>query len=77
LYTTKFVISPNPNSGRFKIETAGIQSGRINIFTLFGELVYHSETLNTDVDLSDQAKGTYFLEILVNDQVYNQKLIVQ
>ena len=76
---------PNPNSGmfnlNFKLEKRG--DTQIQIFDMNGKQVY-METLrnfsgeyNKDIDISEQGKGTYFLNITQGDKVLNKKILIQ
>jgi hypothetical protein len=72
---------PNPSEGRFYL--TGIKGNRdISVYNVSGELVYDkkiSSNNSTDylIDLSNFTKGIYFLRVTGNDDVFNQKLIIE
>lgn len=74
-------VFPNPSSGRIKIvleET--IKQGILNIFNNLGQVVISEENLNGkqfDLDLSQQPKGLYFINISNGNNFWNQKIIVE
>lgn len=74
-------IYPNPSNGLFKIKAEGqFEKMTIKVRDLSGKLVYSEESINNkefNIDLSEQAKGLYFLELRYNDKVFNEKLIVK
>ncbi len=70
-------IYPNPNNGLFKIEVKNSIISRIIIVNLLGEIIYESTDQNLEFDLSSQPKGTYFVEVFLQDRIVHQKLIIQ
>jgi hypothetical protein len=73
-------VYPNPSSGNFKIilpiekESFDLQITDIN-----GKVILHKaiNSEETEIDLSDKAKGIYFLEIKSADFSYSKKIILQ
>ena len=70
------VVYPNPSNGSFNVKVAG-NSGEqytVSVFDLVGKLLktntYSSEIAN--IDLSDKAKGVYF--VVVNAKNSNKKI---
>jgi hypothetical protein len=72
-----FIIVPNPNSGKFHIETGNFHPTRIKIFNLISEVIYQEEYKNTEIDLSTFPNGIYFLELESNDVTIIRKLIIK
>ncbi len=77
-----FSVYPNPSSGTFNLSASvdmGYESD-VTIYDLAGKLVYTGKLTGTEVnviDLSAQEKGTYILQIIVEDKVYNKTLVIQ
>lgn len=71
------IVIPNPSNGIFRIETNKIQFSKIKIYNTIGKIIYESENRNTEINLSNQPKGAYFIEIYSQDKIYNKKLIIQ
>ena len=78
-------VYPNPSRDKFNISFSSdeIQFVRVKITNMVGEEVY-SESLpqfigehTKQVDLSEYAKGVYFLRILSDKGGINKKLILQ
>jgi len=78
-------IYPNPSRDIFNISftSADKQDIKVRIMNVVGEVII-SEDLQQfigeytkQINLSDNAKGIYFLEIETNDGVINKKLILQ
>ncbi len=80
--TKSFIsIAPNPNNGLFTVRTKGLNTSNseIRIYSVSGRLIYQNR-INSDVfeiDLSNQAKGIYFVKITSEKQSLNSKLIIQ
>lgn len=80
----RLTVFPNPTQGRFNISFFLPQTGNTNIriFDQQGRQVYNRD-LNTfeglfqdQIDISNQAAGTYFLFIQQGDSVMNRKIVV-
>ncbi|MCD4664477.1 MAG: agmatine deiminase family protein [Bacteroidales bacterium] len=70
-------IFPNPNSGRFTLQTS-LNSGFLHIFNINGQEVYSSElssSLNT-IDISNLTSGIYLIKIENENGIYYEKLII-
>lgn len=75
-------ILPNPNGGKFKVLMSGTDeniSASLLLHNLSGTLILKKENMTkiTDVDISKQNNGTYFLSIIINDQKETWKVIKQ
>lgn len=79
-----FEIYPNPSSGSFELFYKCESSGniQINIYDSKGQLVYKElpsqfiDEYRKKIDLSKQAKGVYFIEVLVNRRKLTKQLIL-
>jgi len=73
-------ISPNPSSGIFMVTNAGIKLRSLRVFNLVGEEIW-DETINNReamIDLSKEAKGIYFVQIIdENNNRVNKKIVVE
>ena len=78
-------IYPNPSRDVFNISftSESIQDLRVRILNVIGEVIASEELeqfigeYTKQINLEDNAKGIYFLEIETNDGVINKKLILQ
>lgn len=78
-------VSPNPNSGKFSIMISTAMDEKISLKVIdnLGSVVYKKESVqinknySTDLDLSNQPKGMYFVYISTDDNNYVKKIIVQ
>lgn len=76
---------PNPSNGqinlRFSLATEG--DVKIMIFDQRGNMIFNESRMNfngyyaNDIDISNQADGAYFLQIVQNTQTYSKKIIKQ
>ena len=81
----KLTIFPNPSQDVFSIQFKNliVQDIKINIINNIGELVFfenligHIGAYNKKIDLKENAKGIYLLEIETDDGFINKKLILQ
>ena len=74
---------PNPTTGTFNIITRNSKELLVNITDIQGRLVFNSSErnitnyYNKEINLSDLAKGIYFIESKTNTDVRIQKLIIE
>lgn len=81
----QFLIFPNPTNGIVNIvfnQISSLESIQLSIMNSLGELVYEEKAIVTkeftkEVDLSNQSKGVYFLEIITDKGIVKKKLILQ
>ena len=76
----EFKIYPNPNKGLFSVQLPlSDYEYTINIYNNKGELVkkINSADNKTQIDLSRQAKGIYYISVCGKEQDYNGKLIIE
>jgi plastocyanin len=77
-------IYPNPSSGKFRLEynDAEIPSEKdcsLEIYNLNGVKIYETPVLypSSDIDLSNQARGIYFIKIKNGRTVVTKKIVIQ
>jgi hypothetical protein len=79
----KVKVYPNPNTGQFKVELAGIQNvvSTIEIYNMLGEKVVNKKLLeNTDmINMSNQSDGVYFYRVILEtgELIGSGKIIVE
>ena len=79
------VIFPNPTNGTFtlKAELANKQEVKVNLFNSLGQIIYtkylpeNSTTIQTTFDLSGNAKGVYYLQLIAGGKYYYEKVVVE
>ena len=79
-FLTALRVYPNPSKGNFNIDLGStVENAQIAVMDINGRIVYENviTTSTTQVDLSNVEKGVYFLQITVNGERTNRKLIVQ
>lgn len=72
-------IYPNPNNGKFVIESNEINSNYDIIITdMIGKLVFeqHNQNQKSEIDLGVITSGSYFIQIKTENDVINQRLII-
>jgi hypothetical protein len=78
-------ISPTPSRDIFNIRfiSEKIQDLSVRVINIMGELVYQEKAnqfigeYTKQIDLTDNSKGVYFLEITTDNNVVNRKIIIQ
>ena len=78
-------IYPNPSRDIFNIRfiSEKIQDLSVRVINIMGELVYQEKVnqfigeYTKQIDLTDNSKGVYFLEITTDNNVVNRKIIIQ
>jgi hypothetical protein len=75
--SNSFIIYPNPSIGIFSIKSSENISA-IEIVNLVGEKIYQSAINSTksEIDLSKQPNGIYFLQLKTEQGVATKKLII-
>ena len=82
---THLDVYPNPSRDLFNISftSKDVQDLKVRILNILGEELINENLeqfvgeYTKQINLSDNAKGIYFLEIETNDGVINKKLILQ
>ncbi len=77
IFENQIQITPNPNSGKFLINTGDLRLTQIKIYNAIGEIIYQSEIKNSEIDLSSKPKGTYFIKVQTQGKTYNKQVIIQ
>lgn len=85
LTSNNLIVYPNPTAGRISISLSNVDyhlSDLINIYSINGALVkeihLQNETKSTEIDISSQPSGVYFIHIhLSNSSVVTRKIIKQ
>jgi PKD repeat protein len=78
-------VFPNPNKGSFTIRLSSLQAEdvKLKVMSLVGEVLLNEEEIRVngeyirDVDLSNYAKGIYFLIIENNNHTLTEKIVIQ
>ena len=76
---------PNPNDGLFNLNFITPNAGdlTVNIYDQNGRTVYKEMLAEFEgeytnrIDISERADGTYYLQIIQNNQSYNKKILKQ
>ncbi len=72
----EFSIFPNPAQTVLNIDTLGRQIEAIQIFSMYGTLVQHIESMKgASVDVSQLASGTYFIRIISAELEVTRKFV--
>ncbi len=76
-----FEVYPNPASDKVTIELNNTNSDLVDItiYNQMGQKMIHLQTQNTTYPLATNqfAKGIYFIQIRINNQIQTQKLLIQ
>jgi hypothetical protein len=74
------LIFPNPSLGIFKVDLRNCRDARLSVCDVLGNFLFRkdcrSET-SEEINLSSQAKGVYFLEILSDGERSVRKIVLQ
>ena len=80
-FENEFYISPNPSSGLFTINMENVtgKMAEVEIYNVLGEKVYKSDVKSQkeEINLSNQPKGIYFVKIIADEKVYEQKIVIE
>lgn len=73
-----FVIAPNPSNGKFVLNSS-INISSVEIFDIVGKRIFQSEINNqkSEIDLSSQPKGIYFVKVTDGEKTHTEKIVIQ
>ena len=75
-----FNIYPNPSSGIFTLNMNNILNAKVFVYDTHGNSLFtkdcRNET-NPQIDLSNQSKGIYFVEMVAGNERRTEKIIIQ
>jgi hypothetical protein len=80
---TAISIFPNPSSGKFTIEHTENANEHsmmsLEIYNSVGEKIFQTEIseIKSEIDLSDQPNGIYFVSIKTEKELFTEKIIIQ
>ncbi len=75
---TECYIYPNPNNGHFRIiidERSNDYEIKIN--DISGKIIYQSKYDNSEIDISNQKDGIYFVKIISDNKEYIRRVIIK
>ncbi len=74
-----FTIYPNPNNGLFNITTKVGEKATVEVMNLQGQVVYKNSltAAHQEIDLREEAKGVYFVNITSTKGVEVHKIVIQ
>lgn len=79
-YVINSLVSPNPGSGIFNINTALVKATKVEVYNEAGRVVQQAglikNTAVTSIDISNQPTGIYFIRIMSNTRVYTEKIVL-
>lgn len=73
------IISPNPSAGIFSISSnSNINDFEISVVNILGEEIYKTKMISntTELDLSNQQNGVYFVKINSNENSITKRIII-
>jgi hypothetical protein len=67
-----FKLYPNPNNGKFTIETTQFSGAEITVYDVLGRPVYQKQLVSSmeSIDMSGATNGTYYL--VIKNQQYTR-----
>ena len=81
-FLNQISISPNPSSGIFTIEFESSHLEKftsLEVYNSLGEKVFESVISNHQsvIDLRSKSKGIYFVKVISDEKVYQQKIVIE
>ena len=79
LNNVDFEIFPNPNNGKFVVSQYSNLNTQIFVTNILGEVIFATQSTSdkTEIDLSKQAKGIYFVTVHSQNKVESKKIIIE
>jgi hypothetical protein len=74
-----FSVTPNPSSGKFNISVSSSDEKNCRVYDITGRIIFERKTSNPDfvIDLNNESKGVYLLQIETIKGRAIQKLILK
>lgn len=75
-----FTLYPNPNNGTFTLELSktNFKAASLQVYDITGRLCYHEPINNSKSTIKvNLMSGTYFVKLLVDDEVMTKKVMVE
>ncbi len=76
----RFVLSPNPTTGKFIVDFGEIVNGKIEIFNMIGESIFLENIFNKteiEIDLENIVEGLFVVRLFNGKYITSQKLVVR
>ena len=74
--SSAFKLFPNPNNGIMSFEPNSNSNYKIEIYNVFGQLVYTTEGEgNLEINIMNFDSGNYAVRVNMNNQIYTQNII--
>ncbi|MBL0019344.1 MAG: T9SS type A sorting domain-containing protein, partial [Bacteroidetes bacterium] len=71
-------VVPNPSVGKFKVLMEQVPlDAELRIYDVLGQMVYRSDNVTAQFDLSHLSKGSYFLQLIAPDVLWGTVLLLQ
>jgi photosystem II stability/assembly factor-like uncharacterized protein len=78
-FSNAVILYPNPSKGTFTLEIDNFEATKIEVYTAVGEIIHTAEIQanQTSIDLTDSAKGVYFVHIVSANANCIKKIIIE
>jgi N-acetylneuraminic acid mutarotase len=76
-YASGISLYPNPSTGFVFLDSDNSSTAGIKVFNSAGEMVYHSNSTISSIDLSGQPKGVYIVLLTGKEQAFSKTIIIQ
>ena len=76
-YSSGISVYPNPSNGFVFLDSDNSSIDGIKVFNSSGEMVYHSNSTISSIDLSDKSKGVYIVLLTDKGQTVSKIIIIQ
>lgn len=75
-------VYPNPFGGQFQVDLSAVenQEAQVKVYTITGQMIYSNKVKTgsvSTIDLNLFAAGTYWLEVQLNEGVYQKQMVKQ
>ncbi|MGQ0827846.1 MAG: T9SS type A sorting domain-containing protein [Bacteroidota bacterium] len=79
-YSKEFILFPNPSSSQFTLQlNVQIKELKVSVYDVLGNYIYNQQIKNISnhqIDLSNNAKGIYFVEIDTGIEKISKKIVL-
>jgi ELWxxDGT repeat protein len=71
-------IYPNPSTGVFNIKSKSqLKDASIKVYSIYGQVFFESNQFVSEIDLSNQPAGVYFIQLKSGETFINKRIVIQ
>jgi ELWxxDGT repeat protein len=71
-------VYPNPSTGVFNLKSKStLKEASIKVYSIYGQVVFETDKVVSEIDLSNQPAGVYFIQLKSGETFINKRIVIQ